>query len=330
MTSDYEAALQKHGYEMGRFLGKGATADCFEVFSKNFHNRSFACKIIDIFPHDKKEQMIRAFTEEVKLLSQLDHPNIIRCYDFFEENETMYMILENCEFGGLNQLISTKPEFVRQNCVRYSVEIVDALLNCHTLGVAHLDIKPHNIFVNKYNKTKLSDFGFSKMVKHGDKIDKKIGSRLFMAPEIGSGPYDPYKADIYSLGVTLLFIADPYYFKQFSPNFFYDEALGVARNLGELGLLITDCMNRNPDERPSIFDVFNRLRRIQMAEAKHKMIPMNTLHKKVDSHPIQSTKSQKSVIYFKPIMHNPSKRLLHSHVHLGPSTSLKSHAFPVI
>ena len=315
MSTQFDIALRKHGYTLGRFLGKGSTADCFEVYSSTFQNRNFACKIIDIFPPERKESIIKVFTDEVKLLSELDHPNIIRCYDFFQEHTSLYIILEYCEYGTINHLLCSQPDLVRANYLQYAIEIVDALLNCHTHNVAHLDIKPQNIFVNKYNKTKLSDFGFSKVVKPGDMITKRIGSKFFMAPEIGNGPYDPFKADIYSLGITLLFLADPYFYKQCTFGHFIDDTIHIAQNLGEFGLIIIDCLRKDPRLRPTIYDVFNRLSSLRIDETKKKVIH-NPLIKLKDLSPILPVKSQKSIVHFKPITRQPSRRLTHSHIQL--------------
>ena len=80
---DYERTLREHGYKLGECVGKGSTSDCFFLTHKNFPGMRFIAKIITGLDDKSKEAFARIFQEEVNILTHIDHPNIVRCYDYF-------------------------------------------------------------------------------------------------------------------------------------------------------------------------------------------------------------------------------------------------------
>ena len=247
-----EVELEKRGYILGPYIAKGATCDCFYVQSKLFPNVCFICKVISWFSAQEKAVYSEYFKEEVELLSQLDNPGIVRCYDYFQTDNYLYIILEGCENGSLWHLITQNPEYVQKNAVYYGLQIACALVYCHQLRIAHLDIKPGNLFVTKYDKVKLGDFGASvTLTEKQTKISKKAGTRFYMAPEVLLGPYDPFKADIYSFGVTLfLMVKRVGSASTFDIQYFHKIIMEECLELGELGVIIQQCVQLNPSDRP--------------------------------------------------------------------------------
>ncbi|OHT10614.1 hypothetical protein TRFO_20022 [Tritrichomonas foetus] len=157
-----------------------------------------------------------SFNSELNALIKIIHPNIISVFDHFvdEKNRCLFLILEYCSNGTIEDMLKKsgviRPPYLYSLCY----QIVNALKFCEDLGLAHRDIKPSNVFIDKYGRVKLADFGLSFQMKSDDqKGDNAIcnrftGSLPYMPPEIlNLQPFDPFKADIWSLGVTFYYMA---------------------------------------------------------------------------------------------------------------------------
>ncbi|OHS94546.1 hypothetical protein TRFO_39271 [Tritrichomonas foetus] len=173
---------------------------------------------------------------ELYALTLLDHPNIIRVYDYFASNCYLFLILEYCNGGTLQDKINNCESYKKgeapdpQVVFKIVESITSALKICHNSNIAHRDIKPENIFFDEYNRPKLADFGLSSLIGNDSMVNEACGSIGYLAPEIfansscppesqrkcennqknasinidflKNSTYDPYKADIWSLGVT--------------------------------------------------------------------------------------------------------------------------------
>ena len=90
--------------------------------------------------------------------------------------------------------------------------MLDAIYYCHSNNIAHRDIKPDNIFIDHYNHIKLADFGFAKQFDDNTKSTERCGSLNFIAPEmIQCQEIDPFKVDIWALGITFFFMSTGLY-----------------------------------------------------------------------------------------------------------------------
>ena len=160
------------------------------------------------------------FRNEINILSKVDHPNIIRIYEIFEDNRYISIIMEYCTGGDLFQKINEFAEkdksFSEKEAVKIFKQLMSAVSYCHNQGICHRDLKPDNIiFLNKEpdSPIKIVDFGLSKIfgeikpIMKGNKIEKnimslRVGTAYYMAPEVIQGNYDN-KCDIWSCGVIL-------------------------------------------------------------------------------------------------------------------------------
>ena len=323
---EIETTLKSHGYVLGNFVGRGATSDCFIVKSLQFKNTDFACKVISLLSGEYSRSIRRHFEQEVSLISKLDHQNIIRCYDFFEDGINLYIIMEYCAKGNLASLIQNQHGFLLQNFSSYALQMINALAYCHELGVAHLDIKPANIFLTKYNSIRLSDFGSSSMYKEGETIDGRIGTRFFMAPEVGMKCYDPFKADIYSFGMTLLFCHEriSYSSAQKQGNF-YQFFLNKCSQTGPYESLIRACLSINPQDRPTAAQLQEMIMEIDSSE---KCIHFKESSSLISNHKIGVDKSfmRLSPQNKTPVHKTSSMRIIHpsiSHSRIRPQFSLQ-------
>lgn len=203
---DILATLEANGYEVRDFLGRGGYATVFEVFSKKYED-IFVAKAMDICTEKMRYQKT-AFDAEVNSLCNLIHPNIIKIYDHFTDEKRFYQILELCEKENLyDRIIRTGP--IVEDLKSFMKQILNAMVYCHAQGITHSDIKPANILIDHYGRPKIADFGLAMKLQDSSKLINGFrGSKPYMAPEILlKKKYDPFKADVWSLGVTFYFIA---------------------------------------------------------------------------------------------------------------------------
>ena len=115
----------------------------------------------------KKESMTKdealLFKQEINILMKLDHPNIMKLYEVFEDEKRYYLVTELCKGGELFDEIVCKVVFSEKEAANIIKSVLETVAYCHELGVVHRDIKPENILIDKEmnNTFKLIDFGTS-------------------------------------------------------------------------------------------------------------------------------------------------------------------------
>jgi len=148
---------------------------------------------------------VKKMMEEIEIISLLDHPNIVRLYESFQDRKSVFLIMEWCDGGELFERIveaGTFNEVVAATCVKQMFLAVNYL---HQNLIIHRDLKPENFLVAtkapiEKAALKLIDFGISKRIKSGETAKTKTGTPNYIAPEIMNGRYNE-KVDIWSLGV---------------------------------------------------------------------------------------------------------------------------------
>lgn len=159
------------------------------------------------------QKFMSKFLKEARTISQLDHPNIIKIHDIFEENNTAYYVMEYIEGENLSELVKRQGALSEVTAVEYIKKVADALAYIHARSINHLDVKPSNIMLRRHdNQIVLIDFGLSK--QYDD-----VGSQTSSTPvgiSQGYAPIEQYRAggvaqfspqtDIYSLGATLYWL----------------------------------------------------------------------------------------------------------------------------
>lgn len=222
--------LSKNGYLFLRPIGKGGFSSVFLIFS-NQYNLEFVVKVSS-YKGSHKSKLPESYEfdlSEINNLINLNHRNIISMYKYFTDDHYLYVVLEYCEGGSLKDQIQQNGRIRSANLYPYCYQILKALKHCHDKKIAHNDIKPANVLIDKNQRLKLADFGLSKgfspkliytdmstmsgdehsIGKNGEILIKHFaGSRPYMAPELlNYTAYDPFKADIWSLGVTFYELA---------------------------------------------------------------------------------------------------------------------------
>lgn len=277
--------LESHGFDLIQQIGHGGFATAYLITSRQY-NQKFVAKVFDISQTDE-ERSATSFESEISALIQLIHPNIISIFDHFTTEHFLYLILEYCPNGTLNDMIkeysspivselATEDENLKEQVstgnpnngipppllYNLAFQILTALNFCQNRGIAHRDIKPSNIFIDKYGRPKLADFGFATNFFNRELSNTYAGSLPYMPLEIlHLTPYDPAKADIWSLGVTFFVMATGYLpFKPKSPN--HLAMLIATRELEipnyvdiEFADIIRSMLKVKPTERASITSI---------------------------------------------------------------------------
>jgi transcriptional regulator with GAF, ATPase, and Fis domain/tRNA A-37 threonylcarbamoyl transferase component Bud32/predicted negative regulator of RcsB-dependent stress response len=186
-------------YELGERLGEGASSEVFRARDTS-HDRDVALKLsLTSLPPEEAARLRREF----KVLASLQHPRIIRTYDYgLTEDGRAYLSLELLEGKSLDRSVSGwGPELAR-----YALQALDALASIHSEGYVHNDIKPSNLMVApKKSGLVVMDFGFA---EPQSKLTAEVKGTLgYLAPEALKGSEVDGRADLYSLGSVLYELA---------------------------------------------------------------------------------------------------------------------------
>ena len=192
-------------YNQLDFLGEGSYSTVYRVQNK-LTDSIRAMKIINK-SSTCSEKDEREILNEINILRTLDHPNILKIFEFYSNKESYFLVTELCSEGELFQEIIDKGPF-SENCSAYIMfQILSAINYCHNMKIIHRDLKPENILIadrDKHNfpTIKICDFGTSKMFEKGAIQYRVVGSSYYIAPEVLKKKYDE-KCDLWSCGVIL-------------------------------------------------------------------------------------------------------------------------------
>lgn len=183
-------------YERKGLMGEGAFGKVYEVLHKVSRERR-VCKVIR-----KEDEPVEMALKEIHAMSVLDHPHIVRAYEYFEDDEAVYQIMELCGGGELHQHVEDRRTRMSEaDIARVLSQALNAVAFCHGHNILHKDLKPQNIlFADSQEAVKLIDFGLAEATDETKSASR--GTLLYSAPEVLRGR-NGVKADIWSLGVVL-------------------------------------------------------------------------------------------------------------------------------
>jgi serine/threonine-protein kinase len=200
------------GATLGRYqviarLGRGGMADVYKGFQPSL-DRYVAIKVLHPSMVEE-EEFVRRFQREAKNVARLRHPNIIQVFDYDNQGDTYYMVMEFLDGptlkAALEEVHRRREEMPLQVALRIVADVGAALAYAHEMGVVHRDVKPANIMLDRAGRVILTDFGVAKMLT-GTKVTvtgSVLGTPAYMSPEQGMGEPGDSRSDIYSLGVVL-------------------------------------------------------------------------------------------------------------------------------
>ena len=204
-------------FEVKSILGQGGSSRVLRWVDTNQNH--FALKVIKNEKNFSPEKVEKMLFKEYYLSELLTgHPNILKCLSSVTDGkldtgisvlDVKYNVLEVSPNGSLSRFIrETGP--VEEEVARFMfIQLASAVEHMHNKWIAHFDLKLENILLDEYYNIKLADFGSAEeMSSTKDLFKYKKGTNWYMAPEVANWipcktPYSPFKADIYSLGISL-------------------------------------------------------------------------------------------------------------------------------
>ena len=198
-------------YDVVKQLGKGGYGKVYEVKNKKTGELR-ACKHLSKLNIKNLDK----FRREIEILKKMDHPNIIRIYEVYESERSLYIVMEECKggeiFDRIIEHIQNKQMYSEKDAAIIFQQVMSCIQYCHNQNICHRDLKPENIlYLNagseKNNRIKIIDFGLSQA---SDRLKTKVGTAYYVSPEILKGNYTQL-CDIWSAGVILyiLLSGDP-------------------------------------------------------------------------------------------------------------------------
>ena len=255
-------------YKILSFLGEGSYGKVFKAREIST-GRVLAVKKIQI---NNSLTKYKKTIKEINLLKNLDHPNIVKFYDFFEEEENIYLMMEFLEGCTLKQYIQ-KTEIISENNARIIIkQLLTALSYLHyACDICHRDIKPENIMFkekNDINSLKLLDFGLSLENFESKNYLENCGTLVYMAPELLINNIKYTKGvDVWSVGIILYMLLmkgkNPFYNRGDSKetviknirnnNVIFNNDINEENNISNMGKdLINKLLKKNPLYRYTI------------------------------------------------------------------------------
>ena len=143
--------------------------------------------------------------KEIQILKMLDHPNILKCFEVFEDELKYYVAMEYCPGGDLFKEILSMQVFTEAQAASIIFQVLSALSYCHDKKVIHRDLKPENILVLEHSNTltiKVGDFGSSCILDPTNRIRGCFGSSYYLAPEVLKSSYNE-TCDLWSVGIIM-------------------------------------------------------------------------------------------------------------------------------
>ncbi len=196
--------LIKDRYRLIHTIGSGGMGKVWKAEDLR-KERVVAIKQVYLGSSEEAQTDIRRFDREALLLRELDHPNIIQVFAFFQEGKRRYLVMEYMEAGSLYDRLERQGPITVARAREIGLAVCDALAHAHRLGAIHRDIKPENILLRADGTPVLTDFGLA-LLKGGTALTKTgfiVGSLSHISPEVCQGQRASERSDVWGLGVTL-------------------------------------------------------------------------------------------------------------------------------
>ncbi|MHA7859918.1 serine/threonine-protein kinase [Tessaracoccus sp. Y36] len=243
-------------YRLIGHVASGGMGQVWEAFDDVLERR-LALKIMH--PHTQEElALVERFRDEARFAAQLTHPNIVTIHDYLEEDGLSCLVMEFVDGPTLCRMLSDgplSPEITRT----ILFELASALTVAHEAGVIHRDIKPANVLVPETG-AKLTDFGIARSIDRDSRTltGQVLGTAHYLSPEQALGQQVGPASDIYGLGVLA--------HEMLTGKKPFDRTSPIATALAhvqdpppplpegtppDLESLITACMAKEPEERPT-------------------------------------------------------------------------------
>lgn len=207
MSETVQPGMVLEGYEFLDRIFQEGHRSCFRVRSQKY-DRIFVAKVALVLGDDV-DSVWRVFDSEIRALTRLCHPNIIKLYSHFRYLTSFILILEECPNGSLTDYIAKNGPLEGPVLHRIVRDLGSAMNHAWSKGVQHRDFSPDNVLFDESGRVKLVNFGASNVSKESRvaRCEKSDCSDICAAPEILMGKkHHPVRADIWAFGITVLWM----------------------------------------------------------------------------------------------------------------------------
>jgi serine/threonine protein kinase len=204
MSGDMTGHVIKGRYKLIDELGRGSFATVY-IARDTKNNRIYAVKIMHIEFSDDGELLAR-FQREADILSHLSDPHIVKIFDYGDENDIHYILMDYIDGQNLKYHTLTQGPMDAYRALDYAKQIAIGLDTAYKHGVVHRDIKPQNIVINSQDVVKITDFGLARSRETVTLTQSNVfmGTAYYIPPEQAeSGRSADTRSDLYSVAAVL-------------------------------------------------------------------------------------------------------------------------------
>ena len=192
-------------YRIVRHLARGGMAEVY-VAEDQLLNRIVAVKVL--FPElARDEAFVERFRREARAAASLNHHNIVSVYDFGQDGDSWFIVMEYVEGRTLRDIIRAEGRMEPARATALAAEVAGALIAAHERGIIHRDVKPANVLITAGTGTvKVADFGIARAANARQGLTMPgtvLGTATYLSPEQAQGAEVDYRTDVYSLGMVL-------------------------------------------------------------------------------------------------------------------------------
>ncbi|CAD8166016.1 unnamed protein product [Paramecium pentaurelia] len=279
--------VQKYSYFLNDILGEGYSSSVYKGINIQT-NQVVAIKVIN-FSTLTTPISQTLLKNEITILKQLDHENLMKVYEIFETKNNTYIICEYCNDGDLANILE-KTTFTQIEIINVFLQIAKGVKALHQQKIIHRDIKPANI-LRSNGIYKLSDFGFAIVENDFESIIKRfsVGTPVYMAPETVQSNCYSEKSDIWSLGVVLYLMVYkeiPFNLKKDGDLYgkqqqIHKKIMNDKKLLKKIQNILIGMLEIDPQKRISIDGILSMLNHPKQLKCSnsHKNIPFKVLRR---------------------------------------------------
>lgn len=241
-----------NGYELRALIGHGGMGNVYYAI----HRQSGQAVAVKCFKPElaaTNAELLERFEREGEILRQLDHPNIVKVLETFNDNDQHFIVMEYVSGGSLRTLLDKTPKLPIERVLMITLDLADALTRAHRLNIIHRDIKPANVLLAEDGTPRLTDFGVA-YLSHKPRVtkaDSVMGTLDYLSPEALNSEEVDARMDIWAFGVVI--------FEMLAGRRPFDERTAAATAVAIIQKPFPDLEVLRPDAPVALVDLVYRM-----------------------------------------------------------------------